>query len=97
MSEPSTERFGKYRLKGLNFGDITAINSQAIFLSEQGMSLDLSKMLSLTIKKGALHKDGTPLTDKEINEMPVTTAQEVYRRILLLTGLSIKPFQTGVT
>jgi len=90
MSEPLTETFDKYKLRPLNFGDINAINRETIFLSEkQGMSVNVPKMLFLTVKKGIMHKDGTPLTDDELNNLDDTTAREACRRILLLSGKSL--------
>jgi len=90
MTEPPTEDFREYKLRALNFGDISDINSKTIFLSEkQGMSVNVAKMLFLTVKKGIMHKDGTPLTDDELNNLDDTTAREACRRILLLSGKSL--------
>ena len=93
MSEPSTERFGKYLIRALNFGDVNQITSEAISLGKNGLSLDIGKMRFLTLKHGIV---APKLTDEQINSMDEMIAQELYRRILIKTGYSVNMFQKGI-
>lgn len=87
-----TERFGKFLIRALTFGDVNSISGKTIALNEKGMSIDVGKMRFLTLKMGIVKPK---LTDKQINNLNEITAQELYRRILVKTGYSINLFQKG--
>ena len=94
MSKPSTERFGKFKIRALTFGDVNKINSDAISLTESGVSLDVGKVRFLTLKLGIVEPE---MSDEQINDLPESVANELYLKILSETGgsLSQPKFMVG--